>query len=172
MTAPVSPGSSGSPLLNKRGNVVGVATLNSEGRYQNLNFARSSQDLATLIANIPSGAPVQLFAQWASSRSSARLCTKPVAARLERTTYAAANTEAAVSLRARASVSVSLAAWLYRNGSLSFNVRSAGSVTNVQVVKSTGNASFDGAAVKTLRQWKSAPSKGWAATVPITFRSK
>jgi S1-C subfamily serine protease/uncharacterized membrane protein YhaH (DUF805 family) len=70
ITAPVSPGSSGSPVLNNRGRVVGVATLNSEGRYQNLNFARSSQDLATLIAGIPNGAPVQSFAQLVASRSS------------------------------------------------------------------------------------------------------
>jgi TonB family protein len=47
-----------------------------------------------------------------------------------------------------------------------------GDVTNVQVVKSTGNPYFDQAAIKTLKQWKSAPSQGWQATVPITFATK
>ena len=48
----------------------------------------------------------------------------------------------------------------------------AGNVTNIQIVKSTGNPYFDQAAVKTLRQWKSAPSQGWEATVPVTFSNK
>jgi TonB family protein len=47
-----------------------------------------------------------------------------------------------------------------------------GNVTNVQIVTSTGNPSFDQAAIKTLRQWKSAPSQGWQATVPVTFRTR
>jgi len=41
---------------------------------------------------------------------------------------------------------------------LSFDA--SGNVTNVQVVKSTGNPYFDQAAIKTLQQWKSAPAKG------------
>jgi TonB family protein len=48
----------------------------------------------------------------------------------------------------------------------------AGNVTNIQIVTSTGNPSFDQAAIKTLRQWKSAPSQGWQATVPVTFRTR
>jgi TonB family protein len=47
-----------------------------------------------------------------------------------------------------------------------------GNVTNVQVVKSTGNPYFDQASIKTLRQWKSAPSQGWAVTVPVTFQTR
>jgi TonB family protein len=47
-----------------------------------------------------------------------------------------------------------------------------GNVTNVQVVKSTGNPYFDQASIKTLRQWKSAPSQGWTVTVPVTFQTR
>ena len=47
-----------------------------------------------------------------------------------------------------------------------------GNVTNIQIVTSTGNPYFDQAAIKTLRQWKSAPSQGWQATVPVTFRTR
>jgi TonB family protein len=47
-----------------------------------------------------------------------------------------------------------------------------GNVTNIQIVTSTGNPYFDQAAVKTLGQWKSAPSQGWQATVPVTFKTR
>ena len=47
-----------------------------------------------------------------------------------------------------------------------------GIVTNIQIITSTGNPYFDQAAIKTLRQWKSAPSQGWQATVPVTFKTR
>lgn len=41
ITAPISPGSSGSPVFNKRGKVIGVVSIGSGGVLQNLNFAAS-----------------------------------------------------------------------------------------------------------------------------------
>ena len=47
ITAPISPGSSGSPVVNMRGQVIGVATLQAaEG--QSLNFAVPSERIANL----------------------------------------------------------------------------------------------------------------------------
>lgn len=48
ITAPISPGSSGSPVINLQGDIVGVATLNLKGG-QNLNFAIPSQTIASLV---------------------------------------------------------------------------------------------------------------------------
>ena len=49
MTAPISPGSSGGPVLNVRGEVIGVSFMTVEGG-QNLNFAIPSNYLKTLLA--------------------------------------------------------------------------------------------------------------------------
>ena len=49
ITAPVSPGSSGSPVINTRGDVIGVATLNLTGG-QNLNFAIPSERVVALVS--------------------------------------------------------------------------------------------------------------------------
>ncbi len=47
ITAPISPGSSGSPVLNMQGEVIGIATFQMvEG--QNLNFAIPSEKIASL----------------------------------------------------------------------------------------------------------------------------
>jgi len=47
ITAPISPGSSGSPVLNMKGEVIGIATF-QDTRGQNLNFAIPSEKLAKL----------------------------------------------------------------------------------------------------------------------------
>jgi hypothetical protein len=51
ITAPISPGSSGSPVVNMSGQVIGVATLNVQGG-QNLNFAIPSKDIISNWGNL------------------------------------------------------------------------------------------------------------------------
>lgn len=51
MTAPLSPGSSGGPVLNKKGEVIGVSVFTIRDG-QNLNFAIPSKYLKTLITKV------------------------------------------------------------------------------------------------------------------------
>jgi V8-like Glu-specific endopeptidase len=53
ITAPISPGSSGGPILNNEGNVIGISIATFKGG-QNLNFAIPASYLATLLDNIKS----------------------------------------------------------------------------------------------------------------------
>ena len=48
ITAPISPDSSGSPVVNMKGDVIGVATLQM-GKGQNLNFAVPGEKIARLV---------------------------------------------------------------------------------------------------------------------------
>ena len=57
MTAPISPGSSGGPVLNRRGEVIGVSFMTIEGG-QNLNFAIPSRYLRGLLARAGTAKPL------------------------------------------------------------------------------------------------------------------
>lgn len=48
-TAPISPGNSGGPLVNMRGEVIGVNTAASTQGAQNLNFAISAEDVRKVL---------------------------------------------------------------------------------------------------------------------------
>src|SRR5690349_18415418 len=59
ITAPISPGSSGSPVVNMRGQVIGVATLQITGG-QSVNFAIPSERIAQLDRNAQSDSSQQI----------------------------------------------------------------------------------------------------------------
>ncbi len=60
--APLSPGNSGGPLINKAGQLVAMSTRASSGRAQNLNFGISAIDVSTAIKSAK-GKPLQSLAE-------------------------------------------------------------------------------------------------------------
>jgi S1-C subfamily serine protease len=57
ITAPISPGSSGGPVLNSRGTVIGISVATFKGG-QNLNFAIPSSYLKVLLGKTGSVKPL------------------------------------------------------------------------------------------------------------------
>lgn len=68
LTAPISPGSSGGPVLNGKGQVIGVSVATFRGG-QNLNFAIPSNYLKKLIEQIGPAKPLSKAKLAASKRS-------------------------------------------------------------------------------------------------------
>ena len=68
LTAPISPGSSGGPVLNDKGHVIGVSVATFRGG-QNLNFAIPSNYLKKLMEHIGPAKPLSQAKQGRSKRS-------------------------------------------------------------------------------------------------------
>lgn len=78
ITAPISPGSSGSPVLNARGQVVGVATA-SLADSQGLNFAIPAEAVSALLAKCAGASPtsIESFARDLAKPKAAPTATVP-----------------------------------------------------------------------------------------------
>jgi len=140
----------GSPVVNENGDVVGILTSAGEK-----TIARPVAALDSVLSRVTTDTP----ARWPQL---AQTSPTPHATPRPRLLYAPAP-----SFPPGQSLPGQSGTGRFR---LMFDPQ--GNVTNVQIVTSTGNPYFDQAAVKTLRQWKSAPSQGWQATVPVTFKTR
>jgi len=140
----------GSPIVNENGDVIGVVTSAGEK-----TVARPVAALDSVLARVTADTQAR-WPQIAGATPTPNATPKP------RLLYAPAP-----SFPPGQSLPGQSGTGRFR---LTFDPQ--GNVTNIQIVASTGNQYFDQAAVKTLRQWKSAPSQGWQATVPVTFKTR
>jgi TonB family protein len=155
IAGPISSNSSGSPIVNEKGEVVGVVTSAGEKAT-----VRPSTSLESLLGGIASDAKPR----WPEvARAVVTPTPAPRSTPKPRLVYAPAPAFPS-EVRSRPG-----AAW---SGRFRLNFNARGNVISVQVVQSTGNNVLDQSALSTLRQWKSAPGQEWAATVPVTFQSR
>ena len=140
----------GSPMVNENGDVVGIITSSGEK-----TIARPVAELHSVLSRVKPDTEAR-WAQVAQTSPTPHATPKP------RLLFAPAP-----SFPPGQSLPGQSGTGRFR---LTFDPQ--GNVTDVRVVTSTGNPYFDQSAVKTLRQWKSAPSQGWQATVPVTFRTR
>jgi TonB family protein len=140
----------GSPVVNENGDVVGIVTSAGEK-----TIARPAAALDSVLSRVTADTQAR-WPQLAETSPTPRATPRP------QLIYAPAPSfPPGQSLPGQAGT-----------GRFRLTFDPQGNVTNVQIVTSTGNPYFDAAAIKTLRQWKSAPSQGWQATVPVTFRTR
>jgi TonB family protein len=140
----------GSPLVNETGDVIGVVTSAGDK-----TIARPVAALNSVLGRVTADTE----ARWAEV---ARATATPHATPKPRLLYAPAPSfPPGQSLPGQSGT-----------GRFRLTFDSQGNVTDIRIVTSTGNPYFDQAAIKTLRQWKSAPSQGWQATVPVTFKTR
>jgi len=140
----------GSPMVNENGDVVGIITSSGEK-----TIARPVAELHSVLSRVKPDAEAR-WAQMAQTSPTPRATPKP------RLLFAPAP-----SFPPGQSLPGQTGTGRFR---LTFDPQ--GNVTDVRIVASTGNPYFDQSSIKTLRQWKSAPSQGWQATVPVTFRTR
>ena len=140
----------GSPVVNENGDVVGIVTSAGEK-----TIARPVASLDAVLSRVTPDTQ----ARWPQT---AQATPTPHATPKPRLLYAPAP-----SFPPGQSLPGQSGTGRFR---LTFDPQ--GNVTNIELVTSTGNPYFDQAAIKTLRQWKSAPSQGWQATVPVTFKTR
>jgi TonB family protein len=140
----------GSPVVNENGDVVGIVTSAGEK-----TIARPVAALDSVLSRVTPDTQAR-WPQTAETSPTPHATPKP------RLLYAPAP-----SFPPGQSLPGQSGTGRFR---LTFDAQ--GNVTNIQIVTSTGNPYFDQAVIKTLRQWKSAPSEGWQATVPVTFRTR
>jgi len=145
-----SASSIGSPVVNEIGEVVGVLTATGQ---------QTTARPATVLESLLSRVATDTQARWPAT---AETSPTPKPTPKPRLVYAPA--PAFPPGVSQSGVS--------GTGRFHLTFDANGNVTNVQLVRSTGNPYFDQAAIKTFRQWKSAPSQGWSVTVPVTFQTR
>jgi TonB family protein len=152
IAAAVSPYSIGSPVVDTDGKGVGIIVSVGEKAV-----VRPSSSIEQLLSKIEANA----VAKWPGI-AEARATPKATPTAKPRLVYAPAP-----SFPPEVSGSGVSGSGRFR---LTFDGK--GNVTNVQAIQSTGNKFFDQAAINTLRQWKSAPGREGAVTVPVTFQGR
>lgn len=158
--SPISNDASGSPVVNENGVVVGMIS-SERAKNPPVNNVLSANAVQSFVEKIQPSAT----ARWAQggTQSPSPSASKSPAIRRK----IVFNPPPAYPSDARG---VNLTAM--GPGSYRIYFDATGRAKNVQILKSTGAAPFDRAAVTALQQWKSEPGQEWTVVVPVSFQPK
>lgn len=151
----ISNDASGAPVVNENGVVVGII---SSDRTKNppSNSVLSANAVESFVAKVEASAAPR----WAAAPSPSATKT-PVRRKI------VFNPPPTYPSEARGVAPKALNSGAYR---IYFDA--TGRAKNVQILRSTGAAPFDRAAVMALAQWKSEPGQEWTIVVPVSFQPK
>jgi TonB family protein len=169
IVAPIVASSIGSPVVDGSGQVIGiVAARNEQGEA--LDVVRPSSAVQSFLSQIVPDATAR-WPETAQAGPSPRPTPKPspgVAARGKSTHEPRLVYKPQPSYPFGARFHSAEA----RTGRFQLRFDAGGNVTDVQIVKSTGNDLLDRASTSALREWKSEPGQEWTKTVPVTFENR
>jgi TonB family protein len=172
LTTALPADSLGAPVINERGDVLGLVTL-QRGNGTAVNVVRMASALDPVFARID----VHSKPAWAVQASPEQSPSPPAEGPLQKPKVPLAGQVPPGQTRlifsptppypfaARRGFQSVKGAGRYR-----VHFGRDGSVRDVQILQSTRDQTLDGAAIETLRKWRSAPGQEWTANVPITFQ--
>jgi len=159
--APLLSDASGSPVINENGVVVGIIT-SDRAKSPPANRILSANAVQSFVAKIEPSAT----ARWAASVtqvSPSPSASKPLVVRRK----IVFNPPPAFPSEVRRANPTATGLGSYR---IYFDA--TGRAKNVEILKSTGAAPLDRAAITALQQWKSEPGQEWTIVVPVSFQLK
>lgn len=157
----------GSPVVNERGEVIGVVTRGPGNLPMAVHMSAAIQ---TIVAQVNpegkgkwfvSGATAESLASPAEGPPKVPLAGKPGPIK-SRLLYSPTPDYPSA---ARSSGNM-----VKGNGRFRVTFGTNGEVRSVSIAQSTRNGVLDQAAVEALRRWKAVPGQEWTLSVPITFR--
>jgi len=161
LDAPLSNDASGSPVINENGVVVGIIT-SDRTKSPPANSILSANAVQSFLAKIEPNATARWAASVTQVSPSPSASKSPVVRR-----KIVFNPPPTFPSDVRRANPTAMGSGSYR---IYFDV--TGRAKNVQILKSTGAAPLDRAAITALQQWKSEPGQEWTIVVPVSFQPK
>ena len=167
VTPALSKTNAGAPVINQRGELIGVVTFRAGTNSCAIRPATAVAKLLSQVSSNISGSWQNLTAASSTTPSSsttpARTGTpSKVPLKGSRLVYAPAPRYPSDARQPQGAGQVS--------GSFRVSFDGNGRAVTVQTVRSTGNSTLDQAAVSALHQWRSEAGQEWSLVVPITFK--
>jgi len=157
----------GAPVINQRGELIGVVTFRAGSNSCAIRPAAAAAKLLSQISSKMTASWQSLMAaSGATPSSSATPARTGTPSRMplkgSKLVYAPAPRYPSDARQLRSGGQIS--------GSFRVSFDTSGRTVTVQTIRSTGNSVLDQAAVSALQQWRSEPGQEWSLVVPITFK--